>query len=109
MNLLELATGAKGTEYKITFVVVAILGCQVLGIDAAVLLPLILDGADIVKYEELIKVLSGGKVASSSAAVWALAAVGIGYPIQRAYVKRLKASVIKATGAITTKQQEPRV
>ena len=95
MNLLELATGAKSSEYKVVTIVIMILGCYVLGIDAATVLPFILDGGDVVKYEEFIKAMGSSGSAPSSAAIWALAAVGVGYPAARAYVKTLKAEVIK--------------
>jgi len=96
MNLLELATGARSSEYKVVMIIILILGCQVLGIDAAAILPLILDGGDVIKYEELIKAMNHNGSAPSGAAIWALAAVGVGYPAARAYVKTLKAEVIKA-------------
>jgi hypothetical protein len=97
MNLLELATGAKSSEYKVVVIIIFILGCQVLGIDAAAILPFVLDGGDVIKYEELIKAMGRTGSAPSGAAMWALAAVGVGYPATRAYVKKLKADVIKET------------
>lgn len=99
MNLIELATGSKSSEYTITLIIVAILGCQVLGIDAAILLPLILDGADIVKYEELIKALGNSPVSKSQGSTWALAAIGVGYPIVRAYIKSLKTDIVRRKNA----------
>ena len=94
MNLIELATGAQSSEFKIVLIIVAVLGAQALGIDAAVLLPLILDGGDIVKYEELIKALGSTRVSSGSS-TWALAAIGVGYPVARAYIKSLKTKIIR--------------
>lgn len=94
MNLIELATGGNSSEYKVVLAVLAVLCCHVLGIDVAVLLPLVVDGGDVVKYEELIKAL-GGRGEQSDAAIWALAMVGVGYPSARAYVKRLKVDLAK--------------
>jgi len=91
MNLLELATGARSSEYRVVLIVIAVLACQVLGIDAAVILPLLLDGADIVKYEELLRLLGPARTDPNGSAVWALALVGIVYPAARSYVKKLKA------------------
>ena len=95
MNLIELATGAKSSEYKVVMIVLIILGCQVLGIDAVVILPFILDGSDVIKYEELIKAMGPVRTDTGGAAIWALALVGSAYPLARAYVKRLKTAIIK--------------
>lgn len=95
MNLLEIATGAKSTEYKVVLVILGILGCQVLGVDATVVLPFILDGSDVIKYQELIEALNVNKGNPSSAGTWALALIGVGYPLARAYVKKLKSELIQ--------------
>jgi len=91
MNILEIATGAKSSEYRVVLIIIAILGCQVLGIDAVAVLPLLLDGSDIVRYEELLRAMGPARVDPGGSAVWALALVGVGYPAARAYVKSLKA------------------
>ena len=90
MNLLEIATGLKSSEYRVVMIIVAVLACNVLGLDVMVVLPLFLDGSDIVKYEELIKSLGGVRTTPSDAAIWALLAVGVSYPASRLGVKWLK-------------------
>lgn len=95
MNLIELATGSSSTEMKVVVIILAILACNILGIDAAVVLALILDGSDAIKYSELIKSMKGVSP-QSDASTWALAMIGVGYPFARAYVKRLKANLIAA-------------
>jgi len=101
MNLLELATGDKSSEYRITLLIVCILGCQALGIDILVLLqivlPYVLSGSDLIKYEEVIRLLGTAKTQQNTAATWALAIIGVGYPAARVYVKSLKAKLTKVT------------
>lgn len=96
MNLIELATGSTSSELKVEMIIIAILACNVLGFDATVVLSLLLDGSNALKYGELIQAAKGSNPQPhSDAATWALAAIGVGYPIARAYVKKLKADLIR--------------
>lgn len=92
MNLIELKTGVNSSEFKFVAIILAVLSCQALGIDAAIILPLVLDGGDIVKYEELIKAI-GGRSEPSDAAIFALAVLGGVYSVCRTYIKKLKATM----------------
>lgn len=94
MNLIELATGTKSSEMKVVSVVVVVLACNALGIDATVVLSLIFDSSELIRYSELIKAAKGANPATSDASTWALAMIGVGYPIARAYVKKLKSDLI---------------
>lgn len=80
---------------KVVIAIVAIIACNALGIDATVVLSLIFDSSDLIKYTELIKAAKGANPATSDAATWALATIGVVYPVARAYVKKLKADIIK--------------
>jgi hypothetical protein len=94
MKLIEFATGFKSSEYSVVVFILLVLGCQALGVDVALVLPLVFDTADVLKYEELARSL-GSHGESNAAATWALAAVGIAYPVVRAYVKKLKTEIIR--------------